>query len=191
MRIRFFLKSNERVQLFWHQITSNFNKLFPFQTFNISEKHAFLPYLFSIINNVQDGAIWIWFPYSLLILNWLIETTDFYAYVFVRWCLLFLFHWILLLFDRISNYHCTIYQLISPCIVFLWCYCCEAYIQNNSFWKKEIKTFFKTLQKSFSLPTKNTSTYASQMWYSLICFYCNRTIQSHEHIPESFYEYLF
>lgn len=59
------------------------------------------------------------------------------------------------------------------------------------FKKKKLKLFFKTLQKSFTLPTKNTSTYASQRWYSLICFYCNRTIQSHEHITGSFYEYLF
>lgn len=145
MRIRFFLKSNERVQLFWHQITSHFNKLFPFQTFNINEKHAFLPYLFSIIYNVQDGAIvrtnctefdsFIAFI-AFKLIDW--NITDFYADVFVRRCLLYFIEFYYCLieyrmamvdYDRagLPN-QCTIYLLNSPSIVLLWCYCCEAYI---------------------------------------------------------------
>lgn len=149
--------------IFWHQITSNVNKLFPFQTFNINEKHAFLPYLFSIIYNVQDGAMvrtncteFDSLIASLLILNWLIETllismlinlcVDAYFLYFIEFYYRLIEYRMAMVDDDCAGLlnHCTIYLLISPWIVLLWCYSCEAYIQNNSLGKKEIQFFLKT-----------------------------------------------
>lgn len=103
---------------------------------------------------------------SLLILNWLIET--WLISMLINLCVDAYFLYFIAFYYRLIEYrmamvdtdcagllnHCTIYLLISPWIVLLWCYSCEAYIQNNSLGKKEIEFFLKNLTEILYIADK-------------------------------------